>query len=39
MGALAAGTSVLACFLFSKELVVFLEAPVAAQVRFDRRML
>ncbi|PSC67842.1 hypothetical protein C2E20_8520 [Micractinium conductrix] len=35
VGALAAGTSVLACFLFSKELVVFLEAPVAAQgVRF-----
>ena len=35
MGALAAGVAILTCFAFSKDLVVFLEAPVAAQgVRF-----
>lgn len=35
LGALAAGVAVLTCFAFSKELVVFLEAPVASQgVRF-----
>jgi len=35
VGALAAGIAVLACFLFSKDLVVFLEAPVAEKgVRF-----
>lgn len=34
-GALAAGIAVLTCFAFSKDLVVFLEAPVAEQgVRF-----
>lgn len=35
VGALAAGIAVLTCFAFSKDLVVFLEAPVASQgVRF-----
>ncbi len=35
LGALAAAVAVLTCFAFSKELVVFLEAPVASQgVRF-----
>lgn len=35
MGALAGAVAVLACFCFSKDLVLFLEAPVAAQgVRF-----
>lgn len=35
VAALAAGTAVLTCFAFSKDLVVFLEAPVASQgVRF-----
>lgn len=35
IGALAAGLAVLTCFAFSKDLVVFLEAPVASQgVRF-----
>jgi sec-independent protein translocase protein TatC len=35
VGALAAGVAVLTCFAFSKDLVVFLEAPVASQgVRF-----
>lgn len=35
VGALAAGIAILTCFAFSKDLVVFLEAPVAAQgVRF-----
>ena len=35
MGALAAGVAVLTCFAVSKDLVVFLEAPVASQgVRF-----
>ena len=35
VGALAAAIAVLTCFCFSKELVVFLEAPVASQgVRF-----
>ena len=35
IAALAAGASILTCFCFSKELVVFLEAPVARQgVRF-----
>ncbi|KAL4445866.1 hypothetical protein ABPG77_009065 [Micractinium sp. CCAP 211/92] len=35
VGALAAAAAVLTCFIFSKDLVVFLEAPVAAQgVRF-----
>ena len=35
MGALAAGAAVLTCFAVSKDLVVFLEAPVASQgVRF-----
>ncbi|KAL4425730.1 hypothetical protein ABPG75_009746 [Micractinium tetrahymenae] len=35
VGALAAAVAVLTCFVFSKDLVVFLEAPVAAQgVRF-----
>ncbi|KAI3438639.1 hypothetical protein D9Q98_001061 [Chlorella vulgaris] len=35
VGALAAATSVLTCFIFAKDLVVFLEAPVAQQgVRF-----
>lgn len=35
VGALAAGAAILTCFAFSKDLVVFLEAPVAAQgVRF-----
>ena len=35
VGALAAGIAVLICFAFSKDLVVFLEAPVASQgVRF-----
>lgn len=35
VGALAAAVAVLTCFIFSKDLVVFLEAPVAAQgVRF-----
>ena len=35
VAALAAGTAVLTCFCFSKDLVVFLEAPVAQQgVRF-----
>lgn len=35
VGAAAAATAVLACFLFAKDLVVFLEAPVAEQgVRF-----
>ena len=33
VGGLAAGAAVLTCFLFAKDLVVFLEAPVAAQVR------
>lgn len=33
VGALAAAAAVLTCFIFSKDLVVFLEAPVAAQVR------
>ncbi len=32
VGALAAAAAVLTCFIFSKDLVVFLEAPVAAQV-------
>lgn len=32
VGALAAAAAVLTCFVFSKDLVVFLEAPVAAQV-------
>lgn len=35
VGALAAAAAVATCFLFSKDLVLFLEAPVAAQgVRF-----
>ena len=35
VGALAAAVAVLTCFAFSKDLVVFLEAPVASQgVRF-----
>ena len=35
VGGLAAAAAVLTCFLFAKDLVVFLEAPVAAQgVRF-----
>lgn len=35
VGALAAAVAILTCFAFSKDLVVFLEAPVAAQgVRF-----
>ena len=35
IAALAAGGAILACFCYSKELVVFLEAPVAEQgVRF-----
>lgn len=35
VGALAAGAAILTCFCFSKDLVVFLEAPVAEQgVRF-----
>ena len=35
VAALAAATAVLTCFVFSKDLVVFLEAPVAEQgVRF-----
>ena len=35
VGALAAALAVLTCFVFSKDLVVFLEAPVASQgVRF-----
>ena len=35
VGALAAGLAVLTCFAYSKDLVVFLEAPVASQgVRF-----
>lgn len=35
VAALAAGTAILTCFCFSKDLVVFLEAPVASQgVRF-----
>lgn len=35
VAALAAATAVLTCFAFSKDLVVFLEAPVAQQgVRF-----
>ena len=35
VAALAAGTAILTCFAFSKDLVVFLEAPVASQgVRF-----
>ena len=35
IAALAAGGAILACFAFSKDLVVFLEAPVAEQgVRF-----
>lgn len=35
VAALAAGVAILTCFAFSKDLVVFLEAPVAAQgVRF-----
>jgi Sec-independent protein secretion pathway component TatC len=33
VGALAAAAAVLTCFIFSKDLVVFLEAPVAAQVQ------
>ena len=32
VGALAAGVAVLTCFCFSKDLVVFLEAPVITQV-------
>lgn len=35
VGALAAGLAILTCFIFSKDLVIFLEAPVASQgVRF-----
>ena len=35
IGALAAALAILTCFAFAKELVVFLEAPVASQgVRF-----
>ncbi len=35
VGALAAAAAILTCFVFSKELIVFLEAPVAdAGVRF-----